>query len=141
MPNIATVYLPLSTWVHIRAVTNAAQTQRVTIAVEGSNPVVLTGSGEHDSLMQNGDFGITTPSTSKSPLGCRVTVAVESQTSTGWQPSMVSQGSSSIMYYNLSLVVSEDSVDNDWNDAVVMFSWWIPPSSRTVEDLHRDQAV
>jgi hypothetical protein len=27
-------------------------------------------------------------------------------------------------------------VDNDWNDAVVQFSWWVPPTLRDPQDLH-----
>jgi hypothetical protein len=37
------------------------------------------------------------------------------------------------MYYTLALVISEDYVDNDWNDGVVMFSWWDSPTVRSVE--------
>lgn len=138
MPSSATVYLPLSTWVHVRAIVNAAFTQRVTITPETGNPVVLQGSGEHDTVLPNGDYGFTTPSSSSSPLGYRMVVTVQSSSGSGFQPSQVLQGLQSIMYYNLAMVVSEDYVDQDWNDAVVMFSWWVPPSARDVRDLHKD---
>lgn len=138
MPNTATVYLPVSTWVHIRAVTNAAFTQRVTIAFEDGSRQVLVGAGEHDAPMPKGDFSITTPPKATSPLGYRIVVTVETQVGGNWQPSMVSEGECSVMYYHLAMVVSEDSVDQDWNDAVVMFSWWVPPSARSFEDLRKD---
>jgi hypothetical protein len=140
MPDRATVYLPLSTWVHVRAITNAQFTQRVTIEEENGTRTVLTGSGERDTLMPSGDFGLTTPARSASSLGYRVTVRVESSSRGGvFQPSQVSQGACSVMYYNLSMVVSEDYVDQDWNDAVIEFSWWIPPAQRDPRDLHREQ--
>jgi hypothetical protein len=131
MPNTATIYLPLSTYVSVACFTNASFNQRVTITPETGSATVLVGSGEHNTPMPNGSFSITTPSSSSSPLGYRITVSVESyQPNNQWAPSQVSQGSCSVMYYSLAMVVSEDYVDNDWNDAVAQFSWWIPPAPR-----------
>jgi hypothetical protein len=42
------------------------------------------------------------------------------------------------MSYSIAMVVSEDYLDNDWNDAVVQFSWWLPPSARNVADLPQE---
>ena len=131
--NIATIYLPLNTYAMVRCVTNAAFRQQITITPETGSPTVVTGSGEHDAPVPNGTFAIQTPGSSTNPLGYKVTVAVQSDNgSGGWTPSQVSQGSCSVMYYNLAMVVSEDYVDNDWNDAVVQFTWWTPPSARMV---------
>jgi len=138
MPDTVTVYLPLNTWVHIQAYTNALFDQQVTITQENGTVTVLTGSGEHDAPMPNGNFGITTPNQSSSQLGYRVTVQVQSSQGSGqYQPSQVFSGSCGVMYYSLVLVVSEDYVDNDWNDAVVQFTWWTPPQFRNVADLHK----
>ena len=132
MPNVATIYLPLSTYVSVACFTNAGFNQRVTITPEVGAAKVLVGSGEHNAPMPNGAFSITTPATSVNPLGFKVTVAVEASQPNGqWAPSQVSQGSCSVMYYSLAMVVSEDYVDNDWNDAVAEFSWWIPPATRS----------
>lgn len=131
MPNTATIYLPLNTFVSVACITNASYQQRVTIAPEVGSPTVLVGSGEHNTPMPNGSFSITTPGSSRNPLGFAVTVTVESKQPNGsWAPSLVSQGSCSVMYYSLAMVVSEDSIDQDWNDAVAQFSWWIPPTAR-----------
>lgn len=139
MPNIATVYLPLNTFVSVAAFTNAGFNQRVTITPETGSPTVLVGSGEHNKPMPNGNYSINTPASSSSPLGYKITVAVESYQPSGtWAPSQVSQGSCSVMYYSLALVVSEDYVDNDWNDAVVQFTWWLPPSTRAHRAIARD---
>lgn len=135
MPGSAVVYLPLSTWVDVRAFTNASFSQKVTILQENGTQTVLTGSGEHDTPMPGGNFGITTPATSASSMGYRVTVTVQSQQPNGqWQDSNVSQGGCNVMYYSLAMVVSEDYVDQDWNDAVVQFSWWVPPPTRNPDD-------
>jgi hypothetical protein len=134
MPNTATIYLPLNTYVSVLCFTNAGFNQRVTITPEVGTPTVLVGSGEHNAPMPNGNFGITTPGTSISPLGFKMTVAVDAQQPNGqWAPSQVSQGSCSVMYYSLAMVVSEDYVDNDWNDAIAQFSYWMPPSMRSQE--------
>jgi hypothetical protein len=141
MPNTATVYLPLSTFVSVACLTNASFSQRVTITPETGSPTVLTGSGEHNAPMPGGSFSLTTPATSQSPLGYRMVVSVQSQQPNGqWAPSQVSQGSCSVMYFSLAMVVSEDYVDQDWNDAVVQFSWWIPPSARSAERAEQLEA-
>ena len=134
MPNIATIYLPLNTYVSVQCFTNAGFNQRVTITPEVGTATVLVGNGEHNAPMPNGTFSINTPGTSINQLGFRVTVAIESFQPNGqWAPSQVSQGSCSVMYYSLSMVTSEDFTDNDWNDAVAQFSWWAPPSTRPQE--------
>lgn len=135
MPNTATIYLPRSTWVHIRALTNALFEQQVILNYENGTQTTLVGNGEHDHVLPNGDFAITTPANSQSPLGYRVLVTVNTMVNGHWQPSQVLQGAQSIMYYNLAMVVSEDYVDQDWNDAVVQFTWWVPPSSRDPRDF------
>ena len=135
MPGTAVIYVPLNTWVNVRAFTNAGFNQRVTITPETGSATVLTGSGEHDAPMPNGSFHYNTPSSSSSPLGYRISVNIESQQPNGsWQPSQVSQGSCGVMYYQLVMIVSEDYVDQDWNDAVVQFTWWIPPTVRNAKD-------
>ena len=130
MTDIANVYLPLNTYVNVRAFTNAAFLQQVTIAQESGDKTVLTGSGEHDTPMPDDAFAIQTPGSSNDPAGYLVSVAVDSRQSGSWQPSRVISGMVSVMYYNCALVVSEDFQDADWNDAVVQFSWWSPPANR-----------
>jgi len=130
MPNTATIYLPFSTYVSVSAFTNASFEQQVTITPETGTPTALYGSGEHNTPMPGGNFSIQTPASGKYGLGYQIVVAVQSYYNGQWQPSQVSQGSCSVMYYNLAMVVSEDYLDQDWNDAVVQFTWWIPPSAR-----------
>lgn len=134
MPDTATIYLPLNTYVSTACFTNAAFEQQVTITPETGSPWVLTGSGEHNAPMPNGNFSLTTPSSARGPLGYRMVITVQSKQPNGpWAPSQVSQGSCSVGYYYLAMVVSEDYVDEDWNDAIVQFSWWVPPKARSKE--------
>lgn len=132
MPDTISIYLPVNTYVSVRSFTNAAYIQKVTITQENGTTTVVQGNGEHDTPIPNGNFSIQTPPTSQSPLGYRVTVQVQSSPDGGrtWNPSQVSSGSCSVMYYYLAMVVSEDYIDQDWNDASVQFTWWIPPTLR-----------
>jgi hypothetical protein len=62
--------------------------------------------------------GLQIPAGGSSPRGCKVRVAINTWDGREWTPSSVMQASDTIMYYEATLVVSEDSIDNDWNDAV-----------------------
>ncbi len=132
MPASTIIYLPLNTYVNVRSFTNAAFLQRVTITPETGSPITIQGNGEHDTPIPNGNFPIETPGSSRSSLGYSVCVKVETSPDGGqtWENSQVSQGSCGVMYYHLAMVVSEDYIDQDWNDAVVQFTWWIPPTLR-----------
>jgi len=46
-----------------------------------------------------------------------------------------------VVYYWLAMVISEDYLDNDWNDAVVQFSWWVPGTSRSQERAKQIEAA
>jgi hypothetical protein len=131
--NKLSIYLPLSTRVHIRAVTNAYYLQRVTLTPEGGAPIVFQGQGESDAPI--GDQWLQTPATSSSPKGFRMDVQVDNSTDGGWTwvPSQVGAGSCGVLYYNLIMVVSEDNVDQDWNDGVVCFTWWVQPTARAAQ--------
>jgi hypothetical protein len=39
------------------------------------------------------------------------------------------------------MVISEDYVDLDWNDAVAQFSWWVPPSARSQQRARQLEAA
>ncbi len=45
------------------------------------------------------------------------------------------------MYYNLILVVSEDYIDNDWNDAAVTLTWWVPSQTRSLSEFNVEAKV
>jgi len=131
--NSTVVYLPFSTAVAVRAVTNASFTQQVVLDPETGKQITWSGSGEADH--QIGSTILTTPGSGRSPRGFMVTVTVNTEIQGKWAPSSVAQGNCGVMYYQATLVVSEDYVDQDWNDSVVFFTWWVPPSLRRVEDF------
>lgn len=130
MPSTLSIYLPLNTYVSVRSFTNAGFLQRVTMLEENGTQHQYQGSGEHDTPMAGGAFAIQTPGTSKSPMGYQVSVNIDAYNGSSWQPSSISQGSCSVMYYYLAMIVSEDYIDNDWNDCAVQFTWWQPPNMR-----------
>lgn len=123
MPSsVKLTFLP-NTFVTARCFTNASYLQRITITPDTGDPRVFKGSGEHDTPI--GSYSFTTP-----VAGLKVTVTIDFSRDNGatWSASDVSSGSCSIMNYQISAVVGEDRVDQDWNDAVVQFSWWTPPT-------------
>ena len=130
MSNPISIYLPLNTYINVKGFTDSAFMQQVTIVDETGASHTMQGNGEHETPMQNGSYAFTTPSTSKDPAGFQLTITVQSQQGGQWVPSQVTSGKTSLMYYNMVLVVSEDYTDNDWNDAVVQFSWWTQPQYR-----------
>jgi len=136
MSQTSTIYLPLNTYVSVKCFANAAFIQKVTITEENGTVHTAQGSGEHDTPLTDGTFGIQTPATSSSPAGYRITVAVQNQQGGTWVDSAVMSGGCNVMYYNLKMVVSEDYIDDDWNDAVAIFTWWQPPTSRNVVEAN-----
>lgn len=127
------VILPFSTSVSVQAFTNAAFGQQITITPESGAPTVFTGSGEGQTPI--GTTGIKTPSSGSNPSGFVVNVTVDSNSGGGWQPSAINQCSFTCWYYNGTMVVSEDYLDNDWNDGLCLFSWWTSPAARQAPEV------
>jgi hypothetical protein len=122
MPNSATLYLPLSTDVVVKGFTNAAYTQRITVTPASGSPMVFTGSGENNTLIGRGHF--TTPSSW--PSGdFTVTVTIDYSKDGGrtWLAPDVYTDSCYVQAYNLTVVIAEDMVDQDYNDSICMVSW------------------
>ena len=131
MANPAVIYLPLDTYTSVRCFANASFDQKVTITEENGTTHIAQGSGEHDTPLADGDFAIQTPGNSNNPQqGYKITVAVQNNQGGAWKDSTVMAGGCNVMYYNLKMVVSEDYIDDDWNDAVAVFTWWQPPTAR-----------
>ncbi|EUB97567.1 Fucose-binding lectin II [Rhizobium sp. CF080] len=121
----ATILLPPSTNVFVTALTNAADLQKVTITVPGASPILWQGTGEGNH--QIGSTFVMTPSGSQD---VQATVDVQHSANGGntWQESALLPGGCSIGTMNLQVLLSEDQVDRDYNDAVVQFLWWVPLS-------------
>jgi hypothetical protein len=118
-----TVALPPGTSVYITAFTNAAYLQKATITPPAGPAVVWQGAGEGN--RQIGQQIITTAAGSQNQ---NYTVAVQYSTNNGasWQDSSLLPGGATLGTMNLSVVLSEDHADRDFNDAVVQFMWWTP---------------
>ncbi len=131
MADTGKIYLPLNTYVNVYGFTNAAFEQRITITEENGTIHTMTGQGEYNAPMQGGNFAIQTPGSSSDPsLGYQLSIQIESLQGGNWIPSKLISGMTSLMYFNMILVTSEDYSDQDWNDAVAQFCWWTPPNQR-----------
>lgn len=135
-----TFYLPYSTTVIVQAFVNAAWQERFTITPPGGAPIVFSGSGFYDTPV--GTTSFTTPASGPSPDGAPVTVAIDHSADGGatWQPSQVDYSSCEIMYYNLTVVASEDAGDDTWDDATVYFSWTQVPQAPASSRLSAAEA-
>jgi hypothetical protein len=103
----------------VKCFANASNVQQVTVAVPGiAQPMVFQGNGENNASIGSQPF-------TTGPTGPAITVTINSSPDGGttWNPSDVYTGSCSIQAYNLTVIVTEDSVDQDYNDAVCMVSW------------------
>lgn len=119
------ILLPPSTNVFVSAFTNAAYIQRVTITPPSGSgsAIVWDGSGEGNN--QIGSTFITTPGGSQN-LTYTVTIQYSSDGGSTWGASSMIPGGTVIGSMNLKVVLGEDHVDQDYNDAVVEFLWWEP---------------
>lgn len=118
--NTVTVYLPYSTDVVVKGFTNAFDQQRITVQLAGSTPVVFQGSGEQNTPIGSTHF--TTVASGDNP-SVDITIEYSEDGGQSWQPSDIFTDTCSIQAYQLVVVVSEDHVDEDYNDAVCMISW------------------
>jgi hypothetical protein len=123
MTNKVTVYVPTSKDVVIKGFTNAAYQQRITLDTEGIGRTMLRGSGEKNTPI--GTVHFTTPADGGPDGKITIEVTVDYSPDGGktWRPSDVYTDTCTIQAFNLIMIVSEDMVDQDYNDAICMISW------------------
>lgn len=133
---------PAGATVYVQAYANAAYTQQVTIQPPSgqkpnSNAAVFSGNGENNALQKLTTQGFLTPNSGGWP-----SFVVPSGSSTQkYTVSITASGSSSPVLGNVNTIVtpaggqilvgvvsSEDSNDQDWNDSVVLFTSYLPPT-------------
>lgn len=121
----ASIHLPPSTTILATAITNAGNLQRVTLTPPASMgpPIVWQGSGENNT--QIGQTNLVTPEGTQH-VSVAVTIENSSDGGRTWSQSSLIRGSCSVATMCVDLLLSEDSADNDYNDAVVQFLWWKP---------------
>ena len=121
------ILLPPDTNVFLAALTNAAYLQRVTVTPPsgGGSPIVWQGTGEDNHPI--GNQLVTTPAGSAN-FTYSVNMEYSSDNGATWHQSSMIPGGCVVASMNLKVVVSEDHVDQDFNDAVVQFMWWNPLS-------------
>mgnify|MGYP001422086150 CR=1 FL=1 len=128
---------PPNTTIYVQSLANAALTQTVTIAPPSGTSAVFSGSGEGNVSMKLTAQGFLSPgSTGGQPFfktgsgSSAYTVTIKS--SNGAENVQYSQSTSSWSSgatANVLMVVGEDATDQDFNDAVVLFTWFTPAQS------------
>ncbi|MGD3112406.1 hypothetical protein [Streptomyces sp. YGL11-2] len=129
-----TVWIPSSRGVEVRAFTNAWFRQYATLRFyyDGqSNPFDtwhLEGQGEGNKAMTGSQLngcGIRWVA----PHSQRYKIEVHTQylKNGSRHDHQTMPVSSTLGLFNISMVLSEDDADKDWNDAVLQFTWWTPP--------------
>ena len=116
-----TIVLPPSTPVYVTAFTNAAFLQRITVTPPSGAPIVWTGTGENNN--QIGQTYINTPG-GTSTISYQVNAENSSNNGASWNQSSLLPGGCTVGTMNIKVVLSEDHVDQDFNDSVVQFLWW-----------------
>ncbi len=123
---------PPNTIIYVTSMSNAAYTQTVTITPPSGSPAQFSGSGEGNvtmRLVQQGflSTGSGQPYFRTASTSGTYTVAISS-----------SAGAESVQYAastsawtsgataNVIMVVGEDATDQDYNDSVVLFTWYTP---------------
>jgi hypothetical protein len=120
----ATILLPPSIKAYVTAITNAAYLQRITLTPpQGGTPTVWQGSGEGEHVI--GTLTLTTPPGSQD-LAYSVNAESSSNGGATWKQSALLPGGTTIGTLNIKVVLSEDGVDQDFNDAVLQIMWWAP---------------
>ncbi len=133
--NITT--FPPNTTIYVTSLANAAYTQNVTITPPTGTAAVFSGSGEGNvsmNLTQKGflSTGAGQPSfRTASTSGTYNVQVTSSQGTESVQFAACTSAWTSGATANILMVVGEDSVDQDYNDAVAIFMWYTPANPST----------
>lgn len=139
MSNSTVVLLPPSTQIFVHALSHAAADQRLRIDPPTGEPAVFHGAGENVTMTLDPPGFVTPPgsgwacfTTPDSPEEyLEYTVTIESpQGSTLHTASSIGKvgPSGARSRYATRVVVSEDATDNDFNDSVLLFSYFVAPT-------------
>lgn len=128
--NITT--FPSNTTIYVTALANASYTQTVTITPPSGQPAVFTGSGEGNVPLAVTTQGFLNRGSGQYNFktgGSTSTYKVQIASNNGPESVQFSACTSawtSGATANVLMVVGEDAVDNDYNDAVTLFTWYTP---------------
>ncbi len=123
----SSITLPPSTAVYSTGFTNAAYLQRITITPPsgGGSAWSWQGNGEGEHIIGTKSF--TTPGGNQN-LVYQVDCQYSSDGGSTWNESSLFPGGCIVGSMNMRVMLSEDHVDQDFNDAVAQFVWWEPLS-------------
>jgi hypothetical protein len=130
MKSEATAQFPDGVMVYVQVLANAGFEQRVTITPPApGKPAIFTGSGEDNSPLKLADAGFLTI-TPHQPYfiaagGKDYTVRITHKGApSDVQSSQLVVSTPHNGHYGITSVISEDSTDDDYDDGVVLMTWW-----------------
>ena len=129
---------PSTAKVFVQAFSNASFNQQVTVTPPSGAAAQFTGSGENNATQKlttqgfltvnaGGQPSFVVPGSAGSTASYTISVTANGAASSvmGNLNSIVTPASGQIL---MGMVSSEDSRDEDWNDSVVIFTSYLPPS-------------
>jgi hypothetical protein len=123
---------PPNTVIYVTAMANAALQQTVTVTPPSGTLAQFAGSGEGNVAMPLTARGFLSTGSGQpffktgSPAGTYKVQISSSQGAQNVQFSSSTNAWSSGATANVLMVVGEDATDNDFNDSVVLFTWYTP---------------
>jgi len=124
-PYLPVINLPGGLPILVSAFTNAAYQQRLIVTVNNDTGIKQwSGAGEGNvALATNATF--TAPGAAGTFVQATVSIDYSPDGGQTWGHSNISPPSQcAVRRYNQTIFVSEDAIDNDWNDMTALISWW-----------------
>jgi hypothetical protein len=132
MKNEAKAQFPDNAKVYVQALANAGFEQKVTITPPTSGkPAIFTGSGENNASLKLTDAGFLTVTPNQPYFiavgGKDYIVSIThkgSPSASDAQSSQLVVTTSQKSRHGITSVISEDSSDADYDDGIVLMTWW-----------------
>jgi hypothetical protein len=136
MSNSVNMPFPSNATVFVQGFANAAFTQKITITPPSGTPAVFSGSGENNTSLSLTTTGFLTTHSGAQPSfnvpsgGGTYNVSVTANNTASQVLGQTNNFSTPTSNGSITIgwVSSEDSSDNDWNDSVLIFTSYTPPT-------------
>lgn len=124
-PYLPVINLPVGLPITINAFSNAAYLQRLAIVASNTGGIwQWAGTGENNSpIVTNAQ--VTIPGTPGGTVPATVSIDYSPDGGQSWGHSNISAPSQcAVRRFSEIVLVSEDAIDNDWNDLTALVYWW-----------------
>jgi hypothetical protein len=125
--NQTRMYFPFRTRVLVQLFAGASYLQKATFLLQDGQAFVKEGSGGDNMEFARFAFETGLPKASEKSFLATVGIQYQTQPNAPWIDSqMMPSRPTSAATFTAQFIASEDHVDRDWNDCLVMFSWNSP---------------